>query len=491
MDKGLDENFKNPTNRYGVAPFWFLNGDLDVEELAWQVKEMKDKGLYGYVMHARYGIRIEYMSEEWFKRIDRIVKESEKHGMSAIIYDEDDWPSGMSGTKVIDDHPEYAHRQLTILWIECSGKNKVESDLTIDGLQVTDGKVIGAFASRFENKDDNLSKSKLKDTIRIENSIKDGKLAFDNKDGYEIVTVFINHIVRGYTVYTDYPRKKGWYAQPDTWNWYFPFEDYIDLMNPDAVDYFIETTHEEYKKRFGEHFGKAITQIFTDEPGFYTVMKEDRANSVPWTPKLPRLFKEEFGYDLIEYLPALLCDVGEKTSKVRHDFWYMVTKLFEENYIIKYHKWCQENNLVFTGHFRLCYPQLIWQRNYVGNVINMFRNMDAPGVDRLDTPGMCEKLGTNDSAWQIEDKILTSVAHQYGIERRMSESFALGGWDYRLADMKRVSDWQYMMGINFIVPHAFHYSITGQRKRECPPTEFYQNPMWENYKCYSDYICRL
>jgi hypothetical protein len=117
--------------------------------------------------------------------------------------------------------------------------------------------------------------------------------------------------------------------------------------------------------------------------------------------------------------------------------------------------------------------------------------MDVPGVDRLDTSGMCEKLGVKDSAWQIEDKILSSVAHQNGIIRRMSESFALGGWDYRLADMKRVTDWQYMMGINFIVPHAFHYSISGQRKRECPPTEFYQNPMWENYKCYSDYICRL
>jgi len=32
--------------------------------------------------------------------------------MEAIIYDEVDWPSGMAGTKVLDDHPEYAMKYL-------------------------------------------------------------------------------------------------------------------------------------------------------------------------------------------------------------------------------------------------------------------------------------------------------------------------------------------------------------------------------------------
>ena len=484
-------NFKKPTNRYGVAPFWFLNGDLDDEELRWQVKEMKEKGLFGYVMHARYGRRVEYLSEEWFHKMDVIIKESEKLGMGAIIYDEDDWPSGMSGTKVLDDHPEYAHRQLTISWIDCKGKKNIKSDLEIEGLQVTDGEVVAAFASKYEVESEVKSECKLKDTVNITSYIKDGKLIYDNKDNFDLITIFINHIVKGYTVNTDFPIKKGWNAQPDRWSWYFPFQDYVDLMDPDAIDYFLQTTHEEYKKRYGKYFGSTVTHVFTDEPGFYTTMKKDKANAVPWTNKFPEVFKKEFDYDIIESLPALVCDIGENTTKVRHDFWFEVTKLFEENFISKYHKWCKRNNILLTGHYRLCYPQLIWQRNYAGNVVNLFRNMDVPGVDRLDTPGMCEKLGTTDSAWQIEDKILSSTAHQYGIERRMSESFALGGWGYRLTDMKRVTDWQYMMGINLIVPHAFHYSISGQRKRECPPTEFYQNPMWEVYKYYSDYICRL
>lgn len=483
QQKNLKENFRNPSNRYGVAPFWFLNGELDYDELAWQVKEMKEKGLYGYVMHPRYGRKPEYLSEDWFSRIECIVKESDKHGMSAIIYDEDDWPSGMSGTKVVDDHPEYKHKQLEITWIECAGVSSVETDELY-------GEPVAVVAAKYRAKDDALSKCTLKDCIDITAFFKNGKLTYKNEKGYDLILFFMNQVVKGYNPKTVYPIKKGWNAQPNTWNWYFPCENYVDLMDPDAVDYFIKTTHEEYKKRFGKYFGNAITQLYTDEPGFYTVMR-DKFSVVPWSNILQREFKKEFGYELREYLPALVTDIGEKTTKVRHDFWFIFTKLFEENYVKKVHEWCKRNNLLFTGHYRLCYPQLIWQRNYAGNVINLFKHMDLPGVDRLDTPGMCERLATHDTAWQIEDKILSSVGHQYGIKRRMSESFALGGWDYRFADIKRVTDWQYMMGLNFIVPHAFFYSISGQRKRECPPTEFYQNPMWENYKSYSDYICRL
>jgi len=67
----------------------------------------------------------------------------------------------------------------------------------------------------------------------------------------------------------------------------------------------------------------------------------------------------------------------------------------------------------------------------------------------------------------------------------------VGGWDYRFADMKRVSDWQYMMGMNLLVPHAFHYSLSAQRKHECPPSFFYQNPLWQRYRHYAEYLSRL
>jgi len=76
----ISMEFKNPSNDLGLTPFWFLNEKLDEKELSWQIKEMHEKGLRGFVMHARYGLEVLYLSEDWFKKIEYIVKEA-KNGV--------------------------------------------------------------------------------------------------------------------------------------------------------------------------------------------------------------------------------------------------------------------------------------------------------------------------------------------------------------------------------------------------------------------------
>jgi len=481
--KNLIDNFRNPTNRFGPSPFWFLNGDLTKEELEWQIKEMKDKGLSGYVMHSRYGRRIDYFSEDFFDRIGHIIKKSEELGMNAIVYDEDDWPSGMSGTRVIDDHPEYKHKQLEIVYLDCEGQNKI--DYSIDK-----GTIYAAFACNFKVKSDKREECIVSDYVDVMDNTSANGIHLNNNGGYQNIVLFVFQEVSGYTIHTTFPINKGFRAQPNEWSCYFPYGEYVDLLNPDAVDYFIKTTCEEYKKRYKDHFGKTINYFYTDEPGFYTIMRGNDT-AIPWSNVFESSFVEKNGYNIKNSILALAYDIGNKTQRIRFDYWNHLTYMFEINFVKKYSDWCNENGLKLTGHYRLCYPQLVWQRNYAGNAMNLFRHMDAPGVDRLDTPGMNDTFATKDWSWQIEDKMCSSIGHQYGIERRMTESFALGGWEYRYADMKRVIDWQYMMGMNLVVPHAFHYSISGQRKKECPPSFFYQNPIWEKYGMFSKYLCRL
>ena len=485
----LLNEFKNPDNRLGPAPFWFLNEKLDEEELSWQIKEMKEKGLSGYVMHARYGLEVKYLSEEWFKKIEHIIKESQKLGMDAIIYDEEDWPSGMSGTRVLDDHPEYSMKYLDISWTICSDKKIVDE-------KVEEGNVVAITGARFVSGHKQQDyKFKVKDLINLKSYLKDGRLQIENSGNLDIIFVFVEKEFNIYHPQTAFPQpeeKDCPFHQPHGWDWYFPYGKYIDLLNPTAVDYFLKTTHEEYKKRFKEHFGKTITKVFTDEPGFYTIMR-DKCSAIQWSSIFADEFKKEFDYSIVDYLPALVADIGDKTYKVRHDFWYKLTRMFEINYVKRLNDWCERNNLQLIGHFRLCNPFLIWQMQYQGNVINDMRSMHIPGIDSLDNVegDLNLRWGIDENVWQIPNKVVSSVAHQYGKKRVMSESFALGGWKQRFEDIKILTDWQCMMGINFIVPHAFHYSIASQRKRECPPSEFYQNPMWDNYKYYSKYFTRI
>jgi hypothetical protein len=106
--------FREPPYEYSAIPFWFLNDDLEPEHLKWQLREMKEKGIYACILHARKGMTITYLSEEWFERIKIILDEVARLGMYVIIYDEDNWPSGYAGGRVIKENTDYAAKCLSM-----------------------------------------------------------------------------------------------------------------------------------------------------------------------------------------------------------------------------------------------------------------------------------------------------------------------------------------------------------------------------------------
>ncbi len=56
----------------------------------------------GFFMHARGGLETEYLSDEWFSCIRACIDEVKKLGMEAWSYDENGWPSGFAGGKLLD-----------------------------------------------------------------------------------------------------------------------------------------------------------------------------------------------------------------------------------------------------------------------------------------------------------------------------------------------------------------------------------------------------
>ena len=60
------------------------------------------------ILHSRKGVEVGYLSEEWFKKIGVILNACEKLGMTALIYDEDNWPSGYAGGRITEENPDFA-----------------------------------------------------------------------------------------------------------------------------------------------------------------------------------------------------------------------------------------------------------------------------------------------------------------------------------------------------------------------------------------------
>lgn len=103
------ERLKENIDEYRPIPFWSWNSDLKPQRLREQINEMKHAGMGGFFMHARSGLKTEYMSDDWFEAIDVSVKEAEKQNMQAWVYDENGWPSGFAGRKLLENVDNLAH----------------------------------------------------------------------------------------------------------------------------------------------------------------------------------------------------------------------------------------------------------------------------------------------------------------------------------------------------------------------------------------------
>lgn len=105
----LTEKLKGNLTEYKSIPFWSWNDRLDPEELRRQIREMKKAGIGGFFMHARGGLTTEYMSDDWFDDVAACVDEAQKQGMNAWAYDENGWPSGFAGMKLLENPDNFAH----------------------------------------------------------------------------------------------------------------------------------------------------------------------------------------------------------------------------------------------------------------------------------------------------------------------------------------------------------------------------------------------
>ena len=102
IEKIRDRFQRKDMAEYRAIPLWSWNGRLEKEKLQKQMHWMRENGIGGFFMHARSGLETEYMSEEWMECIRFCAEEAEKIGMDAWIYDENGWPSGFAGGKLLE-----------------------------------------------------------------------------------------------------------------------------------------------------------------------------------------------------------------------------------------------------------------------------------------------------------------------------------------------------------------------------------------------------
>lgn len=118
-------DFVKIPSKYRPIPFWSWNEKLDAKETELQIRQMKEVGIGGYIMHARGGLQTEYMGREWFENISVGVDMGKELDMKAWAYDENGWPSGFGNGTVNGRGVKYQQKHL------CCEEGEKHTDTTI------------------------------------------------------------------------------------------------------------------------------------------------------------------------------------------------------------------------------------------------------------------------------------------------------------------------------------------------------------------------
>lgn len=436
------KTFKSPPMQYRGAPFWAWNTTLDSKELLWQIDQLKEMGFGGFFMHSRCGMASEYLSKDFMELVHTCVNHAKEIGMLSYLYDEDRWPSGKAGGYVTKNR-EY--RQKTI----CFSRD-----------------ALGKMKERFER--DNREPQLLAVfDIQFDD--------YDRLEDYQVIAA--NDEVKGekWYLYTMLNPLKGWH------NGY----TYLDTMNTDAVDAFIDITYEAYKREVGDEFGTNVPAIFTDEPNYGCIYMKDYARDgrdieFPWTQTFRETFMERFGYDIVEHLPELVWNLKDNApSSARYHYYFNASEMFATAYSDRIGKWCLENGIAFTGHVWK-EPSLSSQMSTVGEAMRQYREYTIPGIDML-----CDDREFSTA------KQAQSVVHQCGREGMMSELYGVTGWDFDFRGHKSQGDWQAALGVTLRVPHLAWVSMLGSAKRDYPASIGYQSSWYKEYEYIEDHFARL
>lgn len=427
------EKLLKPEAEFSPIPFWFFNDAFDEEQVRTQLEDYKAKGVDGFVLHPRIGVprELPYLSDAYFQAVRFIVETAAELEMKVVLYDEGMYPSGSAHGMVVEREPAYASRGIILL----------EEKAAADRLQREPG---------------------AETIVRL-------------SDGRQILYGFTGGTIRG----IHFGEDDGEPGAPKA----------ADILNSEAVDLFVELTHDRYYEELKEYFGNTVIAFFTDEP---SALGRNAEGYRPWVKGLERELEAAGG--CLAELEGLFTDSGKKiagredlTQTEENDtvriYHRLIKEKLREIFYARLSAWCEAHGIALMGH-----PA-------ESDDIEEELYFHIPGQDLIMRRVAPETGGVREFD-SVQAKLSADIARHLGRRRNANECFGVCcreqiPWYMTGSDMKWYIDWLGLRGVNFYVPHAFYYSVEGARKGERPPDVGPNNIWWKHYRRFSDYMKRL
>ncbi|MCQ2770739.1 MAG: hypothetical protein MJ236_02940 [Clostridia bacterium] len=382
-----------PNDKYRPRPLLFLSNKPDKEHMCQLLRKCKEIGYGGVGVISYKDTNIEYLSEEYFTMYEWILKESKELGLKVCLYDEYWFPSGKAGGLLAERYPEAITKRLEMREDLLPLKGSLEYP--------EDGILMSAVAF---NKDTNTLID-VTDEYSTTNTV-----SWDRDGSWKLLRFYCIKGLRGM----------------------------VNYLDAEAVNKFIEITHESFYKRFPEYFGDTIDSSFYDEPQFYS------QHGKTWTVHFNEEFIKRKGYSPNLLYPALFMDVGENTISYRNELLSVRADLYSEGFPKVIQDWCTKHGISLKGH--IDQEEVVNPSGITDDILKSFRYQDIPGIDQIFKPGRARKAY----------KLVSSAADNWDKSLVMCECY--GAMDDLTEElMYAEANDLFAKGVNELIPHAVWY----------------------------------
>jgi hypothetical protein len=401
----LAADFNSPPPEYSMTFYWGWDGPVTEEVIIRDLDAFKARGVQAVTLEPGYDM--EYLTPHWFEMVKVAVQQAGKRGMRVWLVDEGKYPSGFAGGKFTKERPDLRMQALVL-----AGRFDVATGETFSQ-KISPETAIAVAINLTDNS------SRVLD-------ISSGQINWKAPEGRWQVQIVEHQFRTSPTRAVNNPTRGK-----DTSN---SLCDYLDAA---ATRQFIEFTHEQYKKYFGEEFSKTVLGFRGDEPDY-------SISGIPWTPKIFAEFEKRKGYDVRPYLVSFFAKGGltEEQRRAKADYWDVWSDLFSENFFKVQADWCAANNLEYLVHLNH-EDQMVSLVRSEGDFFRCMRHVQMPGIDTIWSQIWLDKVADF-------PKYASSAAHLFGRPRAFTESFAAYKPAPNIEQARWILNHQLVRGINMV-----------------------------------------
>lgn len=443
--------FRAPGGEHAPIYSWVWNAKLSHEQTDAQLDEMQRLGIRAFyiIPEPTYfrptsmptELEPDYLTPEYFAQYEYAIRSAAARGMHCWLYDEGGWPSGGACGKVLAAHPE-TNKQLLHYATHTYAAGQT--------LAYHHENAIAAFA---------------------------GTKQLASGYVFERETSVVEYYTEGVTKFG--PSGPLW-------------PDYPDLTRKDATEYFIDMTHEGYRRVLEDTFGDHVSAMFTDEP-------KSPGQAICYR-ELMQDFEVQSGYSIVPYLPFIagVEEPDEQGAQALREWYDFCAQRFCDAFLNTCRQWCHEHNLLFTGHMDQDHiPDGCTTGGGCSyHLMRTLRCLDIPGVDviwRQIYPGQEKTMPTGERIAQngFFPRYASSAMAQIGGSYAMSESFAVYGNGLTYALMRHCLGYQAVRGINIFNMMLISYGRHGYMQAGEQPFFHEQLPYFADLALLNRYAERL